>query len=600
MNGKFLHRMNFSNLNKMFALLMMTVFFIAYSPALKAQVQYCNQPATCPDFIDPDPSVCFPPNCYTVFVEGGYDINFEPIPDRDALVGAACSRIAATIVEDGDGNIRFDVIGVGPFEMEYAEFGIFYNRNKYKLSDKTFTNEINYGGDPYIWNPGLFNAVTLSDTLIAAQFALSGATYHRQPGTSSIPYQASFLADMAEFTVMVSFEDMVTGGTYVNSDPGRIVRLFSFYLKKTGSGAFNPKNDIGLAVLNTQTYSYTLSWGFGIEIDYITVDRPDNQPTVFNDKNLFLFRSDASVETGGYGNVKVTGGSASATLKGTVDRPFGPICPNPDGILDEIKVFGLDDVTPFYGGRLEHDKIIKYGFIYTKDEGGTAPDLSIEEYLFSKKLEGACSVTDFIADLNGASGGKMTLTTCDGGNFYVVFASDDPENFSINVTGLEPDECYYYWAFATYTFETSIEYPLIGERKRFCTEEEEECDVIVGTIYALIQPTCGESNGSIKVAVTGADDYEYILNGELPYAPLVDGTIGNLKAGHYTVTVRAGSSCNDISQTLSLINSDAATIVSTLDVTDAATCSSTGSITFTVSGSFNYSYWIDNGSSTPV
>jgi hypothetical protein len=122
--------------------------------------------------------------------------------------------------------------------------------------------------------------------------------------------------------------------------------------------------------------------------------------------------------------------------------------------------------------------------------------------------------------------------------------------------------------------------------------------ILAGSISVNSQPTCSNSDGSIKIIVTGGSGYQYSINGSTPATLPTNGVISGLSAGNYVVSVSAANGCNDISQTLALVNSDASTIVTSLTPTDATTCSSNdGSLSFTVSGNTgNFRYKIDNGS----
>ena len=121
--------------------------------------------------------------------------------------------------------------------------------------------------------------------------------------------------------------------------------------------------------------------------------------------------------------------------------------------------------------------------------------------------------------------------------------------------------------------------------------------VVVGSIWVNAYPTCGNADGSIQLAVSGATDYEYVLNGGNNYQPLaLDGIISGLTAGNYTVTVRvAGGGCSDISNTLQLNNNNAQILIVSKETTDAQYCYTTGKLTFTVTGdTTEYWYQIDN------
>ena len=580
MNGKFLHRMNFSGLSKALALLMM-VIFIAYSPVLTAQ--YCRTLPPCPDNNQS--------SWYTRTLTWAGEDDWET---RLAVLGTPCTRIAANVVEVPQG-LRIDVIGIGPFEMDFVEFGFFYNSDKYVLTNSGYVNAIPYGNlDGLTPNTDLEGAIKLWPDLVAEGFTIQEVTDHRYPGTgtNTANLHCSYLNGKAAVTSLFAVLDNAyvqplhddEFKTYANPVSGKIVNLLTFYLKALpGATAFEPE-DIGLGVINVASYYSTLSWGFGQEINYFLTGRPSDfeSEDIHTSKDYFLLRSETSVNTLSFTKKTAT----SVDLNGTITRPWGPECDILDNVFESSP--GIIDTTR--EGRLEHDKIIKYGFIYTEKIGD--PTLTHTEY--SQILNGACSID--LANNLPASPGALP-SPC--GTYNVVYATGDPstnnKSYSLPVTGLEEGKCYYGWAFAIYTFETSEEYPLIGERIEFCPEEkeeEEECDPLVGSIYVLSQPTCGEENGSIKIEVMGSSSYQYSVNGE-PFESLPsDGIIGDLKAGHYTIKVQGDNSCEDVTRTLALVNSAAATVVTGISSTNAAGCSSPGNgkMTFTFDGSDDFEY----------
>jgi hypothetical protein len=124
--------------------------------------------------------------------------------------------------------------------------------------------------------------------------------------------------------------------------------------------------------------------------------------------------------------------------------------------------------------------------------------------------------------------------------------------------------------------------------------------ILAGSISVESQPTgsCGvETNGSIKVIATGAASYEYSFDGWAT-APKVlpdNGIIGGLASGNYTVSVRANdNSCSDISQTLTLVNKDAAIVAGKVTPKASTSCGANGEVTFTVAGAMPYNYEIRN------
>ncbi|MCL2040429.1 MAG: hypothetical protein FWG84_00115 [Bacteroidales bacterium] len=128
----------------------------------------------------------------------------------------------------------------------------------------------------------------------------------------------------------------------------------------------------------------------------------------------------------------------------------------------------------------------------------------------------------------------------------------------------------------------------------------ETVDIV--SISVMTQPTCGNSDGSIKLVVTGGGAYEYSLNGGGWDDLDGSGIIGGLSAGNYTVTVQvSGGGCSDVSHTLALTNSGTTAIIAITTITDAPNCDGKGSIIFTATDvTIPYYYYINDETPTQV
>jgi len=126
----------------------------------------------------------------------------------------------------------------------------------------------------------------------------------------------------------------------------------------------------------------------------------------------------------------------------------------------------------------------------------------------------------------------------------------------------------------------------------------------VGTVFVAEEPTCGNSDGSIRVFATGGSGvYEYNVNGQ-GYTSYPNGLIENLPAGTYTISVRDANStlCPEATVgNIVLYNGDTDLMI-TVTTDNASTCESTDGKLYvmTTGGSGNYSYTVNGTPETPI
>lgn len=116
--------------------------------------------------------------------------------------------------------------------------------------------------------------------------------------------------------------------------------------------------------------------------------------------------------------------------------------------------------------------------------------------------------------------------------------------------------------------------------------------VVVST--TVVQPTSGQSNGSITASATGGTGFTYSLNNG---AFQTSGTFGGLAAGNYTITAKNSTGCTGVT-TVALSNNNPCagiTVTVTTSVVQPTTNQSNGSITATATGGTGFTYSINNG-----
>ncbi|MCL2510644.1 MAG: hypothetical protein FWF09_01195, partial [Bacteroidales bacterium] len=535
MDKKFLQKVEFNSLSKMFALLMMAMIFIVGSPVLTAQSPCLkeNPPMTyIAEMVDK--------NCVPEY-EGdecswcldGYD---EYCPTKLVSIGTSNSRLVGTIVEEGD-LIRIDVIGIGEMTIDNVVFSIYYNSDKYILCETDGTplgygfgylKEGNLDGNLVY---GLANVVEIKPALLNVDppfYVAMEQTWHLGPGEcpGERPGCQEHLWVEGWAAVAIGLTNISEDSPpYVGPEEGVIVPLFSFYLKKLPGNTASPiADDFGMGVFDKAPYT-TLFWQHALVLTYFYVGTEYEQEGIDWEQIecLFLLRSAAEVETVGvdeYANY--------VDLTGQIKRPF-----DPTNVLDHIDFPDYINAELYDDGRLEWDEIIKYGFIYTGDPDGENIELFFDPYSNELKMKSGITETscvlDFVGALETIAGGTYGANdrykgtfTCGGINFYILLRAEsedtlddvkDPDfTFRVDIDndGLEYDVTYYGWAFATYFFETSNEYSLVGEQIEFMLrEEEEECDLAITAVQVISHPTCGEDDGEVKLFITGGSgDYE--------------------------------------------------------------------------------------------
>jgi hypothetical protein len=116
--------------------------------------------------------------------------------------------------------------------------------------------------------------------------------------------------------------------------------------------------------------------------------------------------------------------------------------------------------------------------------------------------------------------------------------------------------------------------------------------VVVST--TMVQPTSGQSNGSITASATGGTGFTYSLNNS---AFQTSGTFGGLAAGNYTITAKNSVGCTGVTTVALSNNNPCAGIIVTVTTTvvQPTTNQSNGSITATATGGTGFTYSLNNG-----
>ena len=112
-----------------------------------------------------------------------------------------------------------------------------------------------------------------------------------------------------------------------------------------------------------------------------------------------------------------------------------------------------------------------------------------------------------------------------------------------------------------------------------------------------VNPTTGQSNGSITATASPAGTYTYSLDGGSTFLP--SGVFNNLAAGTYTIVAKNGNGCTSPSYPVTIVSTNPCTgvnITVTTTPVNPTGSSNNGSITVTASPAGTYTYSIDGGS----
>ena len=161
-----------------------------------------------------------------------------------------------------------------------------------------------------------------------------------------------------------------------------------------------------------------------------------------------------------------------------------------------------------------------------------------------------------------------------------------------------------YQASGTFTGLASGNYTITAKNSNGCTGvasvalgSNNPCaGVIVAVTTTQVNPTTGQSNGSISATATGGSGFTYSLNNGADQA---SGEFTGLAAGTYTITAKNSNGCLGSAQvTLTAVSPcSSVNIIITAAVIDNTPCVSpaSGKITVTASGSSGFTYNINGG-----
>ena len=438
----------------------------------------------------------------------------------DVLFATSDSRMVANVVEMGD-SIMVEVLGIGYIHAGVLAFTFVYDTSKLTLVDKFFLNEIPFAA-------AVPAAMELSPSLPVG-YGIDATQHDVIQGVTNMAYYK--------------------GGLYTSSydlndcwkvQYGEVDKALTLFLKKKATGTPIQSADLGLYV--SYLPKREPSWG----IDALQIGYKYGSGTnvhigggVFMDyfnQDMFAFRWASSVTTDEATNIK----PMAATLNGSFER--SKFNPAQDSVTFVDNPYFTSSVA-LPNTILDWDTVSRYGFIYSD------ADANIASVPFSKKIN--VDGTDYELTVSDLLNGSFTAS---GKTFSILpynnASAAQTVIFNEELTNLASETDYYAWAYMFYAFQTSEDFPAVGEKISFTTlgciqpsiptglAQQTVCiDAAVVDLQAFV-----DKGTELKWYLNGEElpPAELLANGETYYARAVDGACISEDSLAVLVTINSG------------------------------------------------------------
>jgi hypothetical protein len=251
------------------------------------------------------------------------------------------------------------------------------------------------------------------------------------------------------------------------------------------------------------------------------------------------------------------------------------------------------------------------GFTYSINSGayqasGTFTGLATGNYTITAKNSNGCIGTATVAlgSTNPCNGVTITVTTTkvdpatgqSNGSITATATGGTGFTYSLNGGAYQTSGTFSALAAGSYTVTAKSSAGCTGSTTVTLVAVNPCAGVTITVSLTKVDPTTGQSNGSITATATGATGFTYSLNGG---AYQTSGTFSALAAGTYTVTAKSSAGClGSASITLTGVNvCNTTNIVLTTVVVNNTPCITPipGKITVTATGSSGFTYNINGG-----
>ncbi len=235
---------------------------------------------------------------------------------------------------------------------------------------------------------------------------------------------------------------------------------------------------------------------------------------------------------------------------------------------------------------------------------GTFSNLAAGTYTIAAQTTAGCLGTTqvIIGTLNPCTGVAITVATTQvnpllnqsNGSITATATGSTGFTYSINNGAFQSTGTFSNLAAGTYTITAKNANGCTGTKQVTLTGTNPCAGITVTVTTTTVNPTTGQSNGSITATATGGSGFTYSINNG---AFQSGGTFSNLATGNYIITAKNSNGCTGIT-TVALGSTNPCagiTVVITTTQLNPLLGQSNGSITATATGGSGFTYSINNG-----
>jgi len=494
------------------------------------------------------------------------------VSSTGVTIGTEDSRLFASVYET-DSTVTMKVMALGFMKLSMFDFSILYDPNVLRLTNSNQQEITGFGQQP--------QAATLSPDL--SQWYVNAV--HKDVGASTGTLTISGHETMRAIWLDCGFMNPFAAQPITVTE-GEVQTLLECYFNKTSKGQDLVQNDFGLGISTSGMLAYQTKYGSdGLYLWYRELEKLPTTEKFKLAPELFMFRSGSMVKTNEIDPLDITPGSASIYgyfAQGTL--------PSTHFVLDTVGTIRTGNA------KLHRDTVRTYGFIYSQDN----VTISIDEFSYKMIINST--------KYDVPSNDEILAGTFTRGNFVfdIIIVDDNDllsENLTYNttITGLEPNQQYYAWAYTHYTYEASNMFQAVGNRVTFSTSE---CIPLnIGAAYTVFEPACGDADGKIQMVVSGGSGfYEFSTDG-INFQAYQNNIITGLTAGIYTIWVKdATLPCPQTSISNIILHNSTTDLFVTMFASNSANCDpnmGTGTLTVSVTGGVApYTYMLNGNDVT--
>lgn len=282
------------------------------------------------------------------------------------------------------------------------------------------------------------------------------------------------------------------------------------------------------------------------------------------------------------------------------------------GVTVTVSTTQVDPTTGQSNGSITATATGGTGFTYSINSGtfqasGTFTGLATGNYTITAKNSNGCTGVKTVAlgSTNPCAGVTIVVSTTKvdptlgqtNGSITASATGGTGFTYSLNSGTYQASGTFTGLAAGTYTVTAKSSLGCLGSSSVTLTGVNPCTGVNIAVSATKVDPTLGQSNGSITATATGGTGFTFSLNGGAYQA---SGTFTGLAAGTYTVTAKSSLGCvGSTSVTLTAANPCSSTIITItsaiVNVMPCSTPTANGKITVTATGSTGFTYNLNSG-----